>query len=81
MTNNDGLADFIEEALTTSEQVRDSIGYYARRRKTFQDRADEETQRLRDVVEAGYSVHGMTETELAKLAGVTRATVRSWLGK
>lgn len=69
------------QPLTSPQQVRDSIAYFATRKQTFQQKADAEQVQLRDSVVAAVTVHGISELEASKLAGVTRETVRRWLGK
>lgn len=52
----------------------------AENRREALGRADEATVTLRDAV-AEAVADGMTEVDAAKLAGVTRMTIRAWLGK
>jgi DNA-directed RNA polymerase specialized sigma24 family protein len=49
-------------------------------RQSALDLVAEHTDRLRKAVVAAVK-DGMSESEAARLAGVTRMTVRSWLGK
>lgn len=69
------------QPLTTPAQVIDSIAYFRGRAEAFQERADAARLSLRDCVVCAVTVHGMTEVEAARLSGVTRMTVRAWLGK
>lgn len=74
MENNQG-------SLTNPDDLRRSIAYFGQRRQTFLQKVDEETASLRSRVWLAVEVHGMSELEVSKLAGVTRDTVRRWLGK
>lgn len=69
------------EPLTNPEQLRRSIAYFSQREKAFREKADAERSKLRDCVVSAVKVHGMSELEASKLAGVTRQTVRTWCGK
>ena len=53
-----------------------SADAYARAQATAKAARDELRREVRHVVAAG-----MSESEAARLAGVSRLTVRSWLGK
>jgi hypothetical protein len=57
------------------------IRYRAERFKAFQARADQERDFLKDHVVVAVRDEGMSELQASKLAGVTRQTVRAWLGK
>ena len=67
-------APYIEAALS-------SIEYYGQRFRTFQEKADLERQQLRHKVINAIAAGYVSELQASKLAGVTRQTVRSWLGK
>jgi hypothetical protein len=69
------------EPLTNPDQLRSSIEYFSKREKALREKADSERTQLRDCVVAAVTVHGMSELEASKLAGVTRQTVRAWVGK
>lgn len=69
------------ENLTTVDQLRDTTRYFARRKAVFQAKADDAQSSLRDCVVTLVTVHGVSELEASKLSGVTRETVRRWLGK
>lgn len=70
----------LPDPLVSPEQVVRSIEYFARREKTFREKADGERTQLRDCVVRAVQL-GLSESDAARLAGVTRMTVRSWLGK
>jgi DNA-binding transcriptional regulator YiaG len=68
------------EPLVDQSSVLRSIEYFARRMQTFQGKADDARSSLRDLVVRAVQL-GLSESEAARLAGVTRMTVRSWCGK
>lgn len=67
--------------LSLAEEYAQSITYRRQRFEAFQGSADDEKQQLRDRVVAAVLSGHVSEAEAARLAGVTRMTVRSWLGK
>ena len=71
----------------TVTEEEDPVGYLstvmryrAARFAAFDAKAKEARRSLRDVVVEAVG-RGMSELEASKLAGVTRQTVRSWVGK
>lgn len=68
------------EPLVDIDQLRQSIEYFSKREKAFREQADLERIRLRDCVRRAVQ-SGMSELEASKLSGVTRGTVRTWIGK
>ena len=71
----------LDGAVVDPDQLRRSIEYFSKREKAFREQADAERTKLRDCVISAVTVHGMSELEASKLAGVTRQTVRTWVGK
>lgn len=67
--------------LSLAEEYAQSITYRRQRFEAFQTRADEKKQELKDRVIAAVLSGHVSEAEAARLAGVTRMTVRSWMGK
>lgn len=63
-----------------SDRHRTQICTWADERTFHRAKADEATDRLRLAVRDAVH-HGMSESEAARLANVTRMTVRKWLGK
>ena len=59
---------------------RDALTVWADTHATNKLRLEESRNELREAVRRATAA-GMTEVEAARLAGVTRMTVRSWLGK
>lgn len=58
----------------------DQLVTLAAERKTRNVQAEQATRALRDAVIAAAS-EGVNEVRLSRLAGVSRPTVRAWLGK
>jgi hypothetical protein len=73
--------DPLDLPLTDPAQLRRSIEYFAKREKAFREQAERERSKLRDCIVSAVTVHGMSELEASKLGGVTRQTVRTWVGK
>jgi transposase len=69
------------EPLNNTDQLRRSIEYFSKREKALREKADSERSKLRDCVVSAVTVHGISELEASRLAGVTRQTVRTWVGK
>lgn len=74
-------------AVRTFTEEEDPVGYLstviryrAARFAAFDAKAKDARRSLRDVVVEAVGL-GMSELEASKLAGVTRQTVRSWVGK
>lgn len=67
-------------AMTPSNQTLSELTYEARQYAAARKRLETATTRLKVVVRAACD-EGMSEVEAAKLAGVTRMTVRAWRGK
>ena len=61
-------------------QYRAAVAVWADTHAANRQRLQESRDELRGAVREAVK-HGMTEVEAAKLAGVTRMTVRAWLGK
>jgi hypothetical protein len=77
-----GLRPVVLPARSDSDpRWEEAIRYRAERFKAFQARADEQRELLKDRVIDAVTEGGMAEAEAARLAGVTRMTVRAWLGK
>lgn len=66
--------------MSQADQYRNAVAVWgethAANRRRLQESRDELAQAVREAVKAD-----VTEVEAAKLAGVTRMTVRAWLGK
>ena len=63
-----------------SDDYRARIHQAAKRYASDRARVKRSRDDLADLVRLA-TRHGMTEVEASELAGVTRMTVRSWLGK
>lgn len=70
MTGNDG----------TPDQYRTAVAVWADAYATNRRRLQESRDELRDAVQQAVAA-GVTEVEAARLSGVTRMTVRKWVGK
>jgi hypothetical protein len=73
--------DPMDQPLNSPDQLRRTIQYFAKREKALREQAEIERGKLRDCVVSAVTVHRMSELEASKLAGVTRQTVRTWVGK
>jgi DNA invertase Pin-like site-specific DNA recombinase len=78
-------AEAAEENAALSQEMwrnveRRVILAWAKAHREDRQRAKESREELRTAVRRAVN-SGMTEVETAKLAGVTRMTVRAWLGK
>lgn len=65
---------------TDQEVVRSGLSRRGAELRAALDAVDEAKGRLREVVRLAPGV-GITEVEVARLAGISRPTVRDWLGK
>ena len=66
--------------MTFNIDTRDTIDTVAQRRTFALERVDQLTAELILYVK-DEAANGTSEVELAKRAGVTRRTIRNWLGK
>lgn len=64
----------------TADQYRAAVAVWADTHAANRRRVKESRDELRDAVRQAVGA-GMSEVEAARVAGVTRMTVRSWLGK
>lgn len=64
----------------TGDQHRAAVAVWGDTHAANVRRMKESRDELRDAVREAVKA-GMTEVEAAKLAGVTRMTIRAWLGK
>jgi len=62
------------------DESNETIDTVAQRRQFTLERLEQLTGELITHVHEG-AANGLTEVELAKRAGVTRRTIRNWLGK
>ncbi len=65
----------------TQEQYAAAVSVWADTYAANKRRLEESRDELRDAVREAVNNGGMTEKRAAQLAGVTRMTVRAWLGK
>ena len=61
--------------------ARDHLARHAAAWQETKQAADDQRERVRAYVLMAHRDEGVSEVELARIAGVTRMTIRAWLGK
>lgn len=78
--NEHPLHNIAHATTEQTERAREALSEQADRHSVSQEHAKGERERLRELVREAV-VAGVTESEAARLSGMSRLTVRAWLGK